>query len=276
MCFFPSHHAKLSMLFYCLFAFFVQAQADTGMKCASMTATGNSEYPPFLWKEGANSEVLLGANRLIIDEISNRINIPIKLRHTGPWSRAQLEVKSGRVDLMAGAFYTNERTNYMDYLSPAFLHTSSVVWKRTGQRLKYKRKEDLISKRGVTVINNSFGQNFDDFAERNLDIISVSGLEQAFKMLIAKRVDYAIYEKSPGTAYLNLLGMNTDVISLASISSEGLFLTISKHSSCNTSAMKQKLNDALKAMSEEGFTEKALEQSLLDWKVFTKQSSTLS
>jgi len=272
MRFFSSHNVKIGMFLCCVFPFSAQVQAETGTSCTSMTATGNSEYPPFLWKEGANSNALLGANRLIIDEISRRLGIPIKLMHTGPWSRAQLEVKSGRVDLMAGAFYTNARTDYMDYLSPAFLHTSSVVWKRTGQRLKYKKKEDLISKRGVTVINNSFGQTFDDFAAKNLDIISVSGLEQAFKMLIAKRVDYAIYEKSPGIAYLNLLEMNTDVVSLASISSEGLYLTLSKSSSCNTPSMKQNLNNVLKEMSRDGFNDRALEQSLLDWKVFSQNT----
>ncbi|MFT2111071.1 substrate-binding periplasmic protein [Marinomonas sp. 2405UD68-3] len=272
MRFFPSHNVKVGMFLCCIFPFFAHVQAETGASCTSMTATGNSEYPPFLWIEGENSNDLLGANRLIIDEISRRLGIPIKLMHTGPWSRAQLEVKSGRVDLMAGAFYTNARSDYMDYLWPAFLRTSSVVWKRTGQKLKYKKKEDLIDKRGVTVINNSFGQKFDDFAEKNLDIIFVSGLEQAFKMLIARRVDYAIYEKSPGIAYLNLLDMSADVVSLSPISSEGLYLTLSKGSSCNTPLMRQNLNNVLKEMSRDGFNDKALEQSLVDWNAFSKNA----
>lgn len=272
MRFIASRTVKLSALLCCILPISVQIKAETEMSCSSMIATGNSEYPPFLWKKADGSNELMGANRLIIDEISRRLGIPIKLLHTGPWSRAQLEVKSGRADLMAGAFYTTERSDYMDYISPAFLHTSSVVWKRTGQRLDYSKKEDLINKRGVTVINNSFGQSFDDFSEKYLNIISVSGLEQAFKMLVAKRVDYVVYEKSPGLAYLNLLDMKTDVVSLASVSSEGLFLTLSKNSTCNTVGMKQKLHNVLKTMSHDGFNEKALNQSLLDWNAFTHKS----
>jgi polar amino acid transport system substrate-binding protein len=272
MRFLPSRTVKLSAFLCCLLSISTGIKAETGMSCSSMVATGNSEYPPFLWKKAKDSDELLGANRLIIDEISRRLGVPIRLIHTGPWSRAQLEVRSGRVDIMAGAFYTNDRTDYMDYLSPAFLYTSSVVWKRTGQRLDFRKKEDLINKHGVTVINNSFGQTFDDFSKKHLDLISVSGIEQAFKMLTAKRVDYALYEKSPGLAYLDLLDMNTDVVSLASISSEGLFLTISKKSPCNSPKMKQKLNGVLKTMAIDGFNEKALTQSLLDWKRYTHQA----
>lgn len=119
---------------YCLLAVtFLNADIVLGEKapsslCKSLTATGNSEYPPFLWRDTPTSSELHGVNRLIIDELSRRINIPIELIHVGPWSRAQGEVKSGRVDLMAGAFYTNERADYMDYFTPVMLHTTSVVW----------------------------------------------------------------------------------------------------------------------------------------------------
>ena len=243
--------------------------AETGASCISMKATGNSEYPPFLWRADQKSNILLGANQYIFDELSYRLGIKIDLMHTGPWSRAQLEVKSGRVDLMAGAFYTNERTEYMDYLPPAFLYTTSVIWQRTAQNMNFHQKEDLIGMRGVTVINNSFGQTFDDFSARELNVLSVASLSQAFKMLSAKRVDYAVYEKAPGMAYLDLLGMEGEVEPISPpISSEGLFLTLSKKSPCNTPAMKQKIAAILKSMKDEGFNERALEKGIEQWQKF--------
>ena len=124
--------------------------AESGTtNCKTLSATGNSEYPPFLWRENEKNNILLGANRIIMDEIGRRLGIPIELRHTGPWSRAQAEVKDGRVDLMAGAFYTMPRAQYMDYVYPAFLNTTSVVWKKKGAKFSFQTRNDLIPlKRG--------------------------------------------------------------------------------------------------------------------------------
>lgn len=266
-----SRFARMVIALSVLFPFSSLVSAEETNECKALTATGNSEYPPFLWRASEKNDVLMGANSRIIDEISRRLGIPIRLIHTGPWSRAQLEVKTGRVDLMAGAFYTDERTEYMDYLSPAFLYTSSVIWKRRGQTLNYHDKKDLIGKSGVTVINNSFGQSFDEFAAENLSILSVASLEQAFRMLIAGRVDYAIYEKSPGIAYQELLSLQEGVEPIApSISSEGLYLTISKNSPCNTPELKQTIANILQDMSSQGINDKALTDGFTDWQVFPK------
>lgn len=235
--------------------------------CTQLTASGNSEYPPFLWQEKPNAKTLEGVNRLIIDELSRRINIPIKLVHVGPWSRAQTEVKNGRVDLMAGAFYTTERADYMDYFTPVMLHTTSVVWQRKDKRFAFNKKEDLIGKWGVTVINNSFGQEFDQFAQRKLNILSVASLSQALRMLAADRVDYVLYERSPALAYSVVLGLSDTIFPQQPfISSEGLYLTMSKKSPCNEDSLKYRIAVALQEMRQEGFTEQALIDGEKLWK----------
>mgnify|MGYP005989527967 CR=1 FL=1 len=211
-------------LFFCLIASFFYsgiASGETSARlspfstCTSLTASGNSEYPPFLWRETPTSIELSGVNRLIIDEVSRRIGIPIKLIHVGPWSRAQTEVKNGRIDLMAGAFYTNERANYMDYFTPVMLHTTSVVWQQKDKQFPFSKKEDLEDKWGVTVINNSFGQEFDQYAKRSLNILAVASLSQALRMLAADRVDYVLYEKNPAHAYATILGLSDKIVSVS-------------------------------------------------------------
>lgn len=240
------------------------------MTCDRLTATGNSEYPPYLWRKDKESEELLGANRLIMDEISRRIGVPIDLKHTGPWARAQREVKTGRIDLMAGAFFTIPRVKWMDYVHPAFLDTTSTVWIKKGSHFKYQDKLDLIGKRGLTVINNSFGEQFDRFAKSQLSINTVAGLEQAFQVLNRDgRVDYVLYEKHPGMAYAQLLGMDNKVEPLyPPISSEGLFLTVSHKSPCNTGALRGALAVTINEMLAEGFMEKAMKLALRDWAEF--------
>ena len=239
--------------------------------CKSLTATGNSEYPPFLWRDTSTSTELYGVNRLIIDELSRRIDIPIKLIHVGPWSRAQGEVKSGRVDLIAGAFYTNERADYMDYFTPVMLHTTSVVWQRKDKPFPFSKKEDLVGKWGVTVINNSFGQEFDQYAQHNLNILAVASLSQALRMLAADRVDYVLYEKNPAYAYATMLGLSDSVVPVSPyISREGLYLTMSKKSPCNLDSVKYKIAMALQEMKQDGFTGQAALDGVQEWEVYSR------
>ncbi|WP_339722684.1 substrate-binding periplasmic protein [Marinomonas primoryensis] len=244
--------------------------------CSSLTASGNSEYPPFLWRESPTSIELNGVNRFIIDELSQRIDIPIKLIHAGPWSRAQTEVKNGRIDLMAGAFYTNERADYMDYFTPVMLHTTSVVWQRKDKMFLFNKKEDLEGKWGVTVINNSFGQEFDQYAQRKLNILAVASLSQALRMLEADRVDYVLYEKNPAYAYATMMNLSETIVPvMPNISSEGLYLTMSKKSSCNDSSVKRRIAIALQEMKQDGFTEKALVDGVQKWEARSRVDLSL-
>jgi len=241
-------------------------------ECKVLTATGNSEYPPYLWRADDGTTDLLGANRLIMDELSRRIGIPIQLQDVGSWARAQDMLRSGRIDLMAGAFFTVPRIQYMDYVYPAFLTTKSVVWRRKGSAMTFSKKEDLIGRSGVTVINNSFGQAFDEYSKANLDVQYVASLKQAFLMVTRSRADYALYEHNPGLAYADLLGYAAELEVLEpGISSEGLYLTVSHRSKCNTGMLRGKLAKAIREMETDGFMEQSLTVSLKDWNEFSSK-----
>lgn len=235
--------------------------------CTSLTATGNLEYPPFLWRSGDKKHQLLGANRFIIDELSRRINIPIVLMDVGPWSSSLSFVKTGGVDIIAGAFYTNRRASYMDYFYPVMLHTTSVVWQRKDKTFPFHSKEDLQDKWGATLMSNSFGQAFDSFAQEKLNILSVASVSTAFQMLMADNVDYVLYEKNPGIAYASMLGLEGKIEAMQPfVSSEGLYLTLSKASPCNTPTIKRKIALALYDIHEQGFAEQALLKGVNEWR----------
>lgn len=239
--------------------------------CQSLQATGNPEYAPFLWQSTDNTQ-LNGAVSYLLQKLGAKIGIPIKTIYVGPWSRAQQEVRSGRIDLMAGAFYTSERADYMEYFSPAMMFTKSVVWQSSETPFEYHSWDDLKSRWGVTVINNSFGQSFDEYAKRYLNLLTVASLEQAFSMLKAGRADYVLYERSPGLAYAERIGIKGEVTPIVpSISSEGLYLTISKQSPCNTPEMKLRIAQALRELVDEGVPKDALVQALAGWASFDQE-----
>ncbi|MHA7879325.1 MAG: substrate-binding periplasmic protein [Saccharospirillum sp.] len=244
-----------------------QSAADSVLACEGLTATGNPEYPPYLWQSPDNPRRLIGANALIMEEVSKRLGVPIDLVYVGPWSRSQEEVRAGRIDLMAGAFFTLPRVEYMDYVQPAFLTTRSVVWSRQLTEFDYQGRDDLQSLRGATVINNSFGQVFDQYMRQNLQIESVSSLEQAFRMLAQNRVDYVLYEDFPGRAYAARLGLDRQLRSLEPpVSEESLFLGISHRSQCNNGHLRGRLTQIMTELEREGFNQAALERGLALWR----------
>ncbi len=234
--------------------------------CKSLIATGNPEYPPYLWRDPLHETRLIGANADFMQLLAKELGIAIETRYVGTWARVQEEVKLGRADLVAGAFLTLPRLEYMDYFHPAFRETKSVIWTRSDSTLRYKKWSDLAGKRGLTVINNSFGEEFDRYARESLKIASVPSVEQALKMLNLSRADYLIYEEDPGLAYvakMNISGIKT--IS-AAVSNEGLHLTLSHKSVCNTAEMRGRIAKALYKLTRHDVVSKLIEHNIELWR----------
>jgi len=234
--------------------------------CKRLVATGNPEYPPYLWRDAADETHLAGANASLMQLVAQEIGIPIEVRYAGSWARVQEEARLGRVDLIAGAFFTVERLDYMDYVYPPFRETRSVVWERQGAPLKYRQWADLKGRAGVTVINNSFGEEFDRFARSSLKIATVPSLEQALKMLQLGRVDYLVYEEDPATAYIAKLGVEGLAAVNPSVSNERLYLTLSHKSPCNTPEVRAALAKAMYKLARENTMKKLVDAGIQLWR----------
>nr|WP_315241840.1 transporter substrate-binding domain-containing protein [uncultured Albidiferax sp.] len=234
--------------------------------CKQLVATGNPEYPPYLWRDGVDGSRLVGANADLVQMVAKEIGIPIEVRYVGSWARVQEEARLGRIDLVAGAFFTVERLSYMDYVYPPFRDTRSVVWARQVAPLKYRQWSDLKNLSGMTVINNSFGEDFDRYAKRNLKINTVPSLEQAFKILQLGRVDYLVYEEDPGLAYIAKFAMAGLVPANPSVSNESLYLTLSHKSPCNTSEVRAALAKAMYSLAKQGVMKKMVESNIQLWR----------
>lgn len=240
------------------------AGAPAGEACNKLVASGNPEYPPYLWRDPDDDTHLIGANADLMQWLAREVGVPVEVQYIGPWGRVQEEVRLGHVDLIAGAFFTLPRTEYMDYFHPAFQETRSAVWTRQASALKYNRWSDLVGLQGVTVINNSFGEEFDRYAKDKLKLNQVASLDQAIQIVQTGRADYLVYEDSPGQAFLARRNI-ADVKMLATpVAHENLYLTLSHKSACNTPEMRGRIARALyklgrdnKAMA--GYIEKAIQ-----------------
>lgn len=254
-----------------MISFYTSAEQDT---CRLFSASGNAEYPPYLWRSSQNPEVLTGAIAAFIHKVSKNLSIDIDLKYSGPWGRTQEEVAAGRIDFIAGAFFTEARSERMDYLRPAFQLTRTVVWVNNEKPFEYNRWEDLIGRQGVTVISNSFGQEFDDFAREHLTVHQVGSLEQGLKMLNGQRVDYVLYEEHPARAYAARNGYRNIHPLPKEISSEALYLTLSKKSACNSPELRSRLESVLVQAKEENWMQPLLQQAQYLWSEHHQKAPT--
>ncbi|MCL6416370.1 transporter substrate-binding domain-containing protein [Aestuariirhabdus sp. Z084] len=214
--------------------------------CNSLTFSGNSEYPPILWRDPDNPDKLTGVVVEVLEMALSPININLNAQYVGPWSRAQKKAQKGEIDGLAGAFFTIQRTSYLDYIEPALMQIPSVVFVREGSRAQDHTRgslthwDQLKPLRGVTLINNSFGQEFDTYAKQELNIHTVRSVTLAFNTLLAGRSDYLVYELQPGLAYSDAMGITAKVRHLyPHVNSEALHITMAKRSPCNTTEIKE-------------------------------------
>jgi polar amino acid transport system substrate-binding protein len=237
------------------------AHAISEHACKTLTVSGNPEYPPLLWQDPTDPDRLIGAVPALLREIVEPMGLELVVRDLGSWARVQHVAARGEIDLVAGAFFTSERIDYMDYLLPPMTHLPTVVWVPRGGEFVYRHWPDLLDKRGSTLINNSFGQNFDRYAEENLHIEGVRTIDQSFQMALADRVDYVLYELLQGQVTLARQGADEDFVALETpISREGLFLTFAKASPCNTFELRERIADRLSSLVEAGRVDELIRQ----------------
>jgi polar amino acid transport system substrate-binding protein len=263
----PGKRVLLGMLSWAFACALIPARAQTVAEtCSKLLVTGNPEYPPYLWRDPVDETKLIGANADLMQLVAKELGVPVEMKYVGNWARVQEVVRNGRADMIAGAFFTLPRLEYMDYFYPAFRDTRSVIWVREGSRLQYKKWADLQGLKGLTVINNSFGESFDRYAKESLKIDTVASLEQALRVVQNGRVDYMIYEEDPGLAYaakLDITGLRT--ISPA-ISNESLYVTLSHKSACNTGEFRGRLSRALYKLNQQGVMRKLIESNIQLWR----------
>ncbi|PKM05307.1 MAG: amino acid ABC transporter substrate-binding protein [Gammaproteobacteria bacterium HGW-Gammaproteobacteria-6] len=230
----------------------LNVQAATGL-CERIVVTGNAQYPPILWVDPDNDKLLKGAAVELLNMALEGTDVTAEVLNVGPWSRAQQEVRSGRVDMLAGAFLTRDRLSYMDYIHPPYVEVPSVLFVKRGELFPYSGWDDLRDKRGSTLVNNSFGQAFDTFARDHLRIEQVPSVEQSFRTLLRGRVDYVIYERYQGLALAEQLGFEDQLeIVDGSLINEYLYFTLSHNSACNSPELRAILSQSMLDLTNRG------------------------
>src|SRR5262245_66465136 len=86
----------------------VTALADC--TCTKVTLTGHPQYPVIAYKDG---DKIVGAAPSLVEAIGKKIDIPVESKYMGSWADAQAAARDGKVDMIVGVYYNDERATYL-------------------------------------------------------------------------------------------------------------------------------------------------------------------
>jgi len=205
-------------------------------ECTKIAATGHPAYPVIAYKNGDN---IVGAAPTLVETIAKQINVPLESKYTGTWEEAQAAARDGKVDMIFGIYYNDERATYLDYVQPAFTFDDVAIFVVKGKEFPFTGQDDLIGKKGVTNQGESYGNEFDAFMKDKLDVARANGIDSAFNDLLDGKADYLIAGYFPGLAEAAKEGNKDKVVALnQALLSQEMFVAFSKKSPCRSLASK--------------------------------------
>lgn len=236
--------------------------------CATepLIVSGNPQAPPVVWEKSGQ---LTGIGPQLVVSFLDQEEIKHTVRPEGSWDEVQDKARSGSIDLIVSAYDNPERREYLDYSIP-YLDSPVVIVVKKGDIFPMDSWDDLVGKKGVANVGESFGEKFDTFIKEKLNVAYVP-YERAFAMLGDDRADYLIIDLYPSVIYAKMLKAEDKIEYMDQpVTVQNFHVTISK-SSAHKSLM-PKINDYIKQMLEKGEIKRMLQAQYQAWhKTFLKR-----
>lgn len=203
---------------------------------------------------------IIGAGPELAFLILGELGLKLESRHVGTWDIVQEKAKSGEIDLIVAAYKTPEREAYMDY-SIAYTIDPVSLFVKKGAGFPFESWDELIDKKGVVMLGDSYGQEFDEFLAEELDVVVVETPEEAFALIISGEADYFVYAFYSGEKALTEdEGLSAQIEILPNdVCTEDFYMTISKKSMLV--AYLPQINEILQRLIDDGTVDRLIEEN---------------
>ena len=216
-----------SFLAVALAVFILVVLFSFGLKKNYLTVSGHPEWEPIMSRSG---DSIIGVGPELVEKIFTELGVKVNSEYVGTWDVVQSKARTGKVDVLAAAYKNDERETYMDY-SIAYVKDPIAVFVNKKNKFNYSQWSDLVNRRGVSTIGDSYGQELDTYIEDKLEVARVETTKQAFEMLAANQVDYFLYALYSGNSELKKQNYGDKIEALSTYATtEDFYITISKKS----------------------------------------------
>lgn len=221
------------IILVCLFFLFgltSASQYSAHGSSKTLLISGAFDWHPYLEIDEGNDSVS-GLAHDILTGIGSDLGLEIRYAKPMPWKRVFIELEKGRIDVIAAAYWTQERSKKFIY-SEAYLKDEILVWVAKGKEFSFTKIGDLQGYTGLIPLGASFGPEFDTF-KKYLDIVENPVNKNSYiKMLLHGNADYFVSAKLDMTMYLSKSDQKGRVVSLSNpLGVNGVHFLFSKNQS---------------------------------------------
>lgn len=245
--------AMPALLILAVFAHPSAAEAG-GAACKTLVYSANPQYPPYHWAvgkdafEGASIELLALA---LPKGVSAK---PVVY----PWKRVLYLAQHGKIDMVLSLRKTPEREKYLVFSKHRSFPNPSVVFVRKDRKFPVRSWRDLKGHKGVISLGDSFGEEFDRYLRKDLDVVEGNTVVENLRRLDEGDVDYFITGKYPGLFYLDR-NRNSGVVNLETpVASRNVYFAFSRKSPC--AQLADQVSRRLEELDRDGTADKLLEK----------------
>ena len=194
----------------------------------TVRACGHPAAPPMSWDhQGQLIGVCVNAAR----QAFAAVGLALKVEPPGPWSRCQLMVETGEVDLNLCGFATDRRREYAVMVEPPVGRNEAVLIVRRNSGLVYRSWADLHGLRIGMGRGVSFGSEFDTYLAQHARLDIAISETHNLQKLVLDRLDAVITARIAGQQLIRNIGCEGQLRLLPGKVVEGqLFMQMSKRS----------------------------------------------
>jgi len=216
----------------CVIALCTSTASFSQQVCSTLTVTGPPQGPPSSWVQDGK---LVGASVDFIRHIAKEAGVKeVKFIVYENWSQALEATREGQVDVLFSAAWSTVRSQYLNYIQPAYASQNLFVIVRHGERFPLRRYDDLKSRTGIAGLGESYGDSkFGQFVEKELNLKRSNNIGESFERLMAGEVDYMLaYENAAlSEIFLRNLPGKVEIVNTFPYRTD-TFITFSKRSKC--------------------------------------------
>ena len=226
--------------------------------CDTITVGGPASWQPVSYVTSDGRQTGLGID--IIREYAKREGIDVQVDIELPWARVLDLMLNGKIDVAAGAYFTDERQRIYQYSDP-FFTDEIIVFQHADRRFPFSKIEDLKRYRGARPHGGSLGREIDSYSKHALDITYSPTNDRIFNLLLAGHVDYVLLARYDGVATVRKLGLQDIIIPLEPVIAENLVrLMFSRSSPCVEHV--EQINKLIAELASNGTLQKRIDYHL--------------
>jgi ABC-type amino acid transport substrate-binding protein len=145
-------------------------------------------------------------------EVFTALGVPLIVGPELPWKRLLTLLEHGQIDVLAGAYLTDERLAKYGVSQPV-MQEEVGVFIRSDLDARPQSLKDLAGLRGVAPFGASFGEEFETFAAANLSIDRqpFEDFRTYIRLVAEAKADYLIIARQEGEMMIRDAGVEEKV-----------------------------------------------------------------